>query len=119
MYTTMDCEFFEQTYYYPQPNPQGETCSDDLSWLIYPVVIDQDPKEQVGKTIDVVAEGTISPPLTAPVLWDEHPTSQEVLPELQQVTNNISYYIASNDVTSRYELPPRSTREIPPRRYDP
>ena len=31
MYTTMDCDFFEQSYYYTQPSPQGETVSDDLS----------------------------------------------------------------------------------------
>ena len=50
LYTTMDYDFFEQSYYYPQRDPQRETCSDDLSWLTYLVVIDMDLKEQVGKT---------------------------------------------------------------------
>ena len=61
MYTTMDCDFFEQSYYYTQPRPQGENTSDDLSWLLYPVTIDQEPKEQVGETTDVVTENIVSP----------------------------------------------------------
>ena len=57
----MDCDFFEHSYYYTQPGPQGEMTSDDLSWLVHvvmtdPVVIEStDPKEQVGETIDVVS----------------------------------------------------------------
>ena len=31
MYTTMNCDFFKQSYYYTQPGPQGEKDNDDLS----------------------------------------------------------------------------------------
>ena len=34
MYTTMDCDFFEQTYYYTQPGPQGEISVTDRSFLM-------------------------------------------------------------------------------------
>ena len=33
LHTTMDCDFFENSYLYSQPRPQGETICDDLSWL--------------------------------------------------------------------------------------
>ena len=118
MYTTKDYEFLEQTYYYSQPGPQGKKVSDDLGWLIHPMVIDRDLKEKVGETIDVVTEDIVSPLPTTPVLSNEHPISQEVISQNQQVIDTNFPSIASNDVPSRYELPPRSTRRIPPRRYD-
>ena len=31
MYTTMDCEFFEESYYFSKLGPQGESVSNDLS----------------------------------------------------------------------------------------
>ena len=74
MYTTMDCYIFEQSNYYTQLGPQGETVSDDLRWLIHPVMIDSDPKEQVGETTDVVSKVVVSPLQSAPVPSDEHPT---------------------------------------------
>ena len=44
LYTTMDCDFFESSYYYPQLSPQGETMSgDELSWLTYPTAINSNP----------------------------------------------------------------------------
>ena len=46
----MNCEFFDQSYYYQQPSPQGEIVSEDFRWLTHPIVIDMDPKEQVGET---------------------------------------------------------------------
>ena len=113
----MDCDFFEQSYYYTQPSPQGETVNDDLSWLIYPVMIDQDPKEQVGETTDIVSEAIVSPLQFIPVPSDEHPTEQEVTPEPIIDTSNDD--APSVDIPSRYELPPRSTRGVPPKRYDP
>ena len=123
MYTTMDCDFFEQSYYYPQPGPQGERVSDDLSWLIYPVVKDLNPKEQVGETIEVVTEDIVSPLLTTPVL--EHPIQQEevipqeeVILEPQENSDNNLDHVASVDVPNRYELHLRITTGIPPRRYD-
>ena len=65
----MDCDFFEHSYYYTQPGPQGEMTmtSDDLSWVVYPVMPDQvvsdstDPKEQVGEATDTVSDIIVSP----------------------------------------------------------
>ena len=118
MYNTMDCDFFEQSYYYPQPGPQGERVSDDLSWLIYPVVKDLNPKEQVGETIEVVTEDIVSPLLTTPVL--EHPIQQEevipqeeVILEPQENYDNNLDHVASVDVPNRYKLPPGVQGEFP------
>ena len=73
----MDCDFFEQSYYYTHPGPQGERKSEDLSWLIYQVVIDLlDPKKKVGKTTDVVPKVIVSPLQSDPVLSGEHPNTQ-------------------------------------------
>ena len=136
MYIAMDCDFFEQSYSYTQPSPQGETVSDDLSWLIYPAMIEHDPKEQVGETIDVDFEVIVSHLQFTPVPSNEHPTEQEVTPEPfthvpsnehpteQEVTPEPLIDISNDDVPSvdipnRYELPPRSTRGVPPKRYDP
>ena len=53
IYTTMDCDFFEHSYFYSQLRPQGETVCDDLSWLTYSVTDDLNPKEQVGNPTDI------------------------------------------------------------------
>ena len=136
MYTTMDCDFFEQSYYYTQLGPQGEMSDADLSQLIYPIVNDMpvnnmpvmidkpDSKEQVGETTDDVTEDIVSP-LQIPVTLVEHPNPNEevVVPE-EVISEAVVIMDNSNsamDVTSseRYKLPPRSTRGVPPRRYDP
>ena len=122
----MDCDFFEQSYYYTQPRPQGENTSDDLSWLLYPVTIDQEPKEQVGETTDVVTKNILSPLQTdlqidSAVQPTEHPEElQEVNSNVPEIVESISdNNIADVELPHRYELPPRSTRGIPPNRYDP
>ena len=117
----MDCDFFEQTYYYTRPGPQGEISSnDDLSWLIHPILIDSpDPKEQVGESTDVVSENIISPFPSSPVPPVEHLELQEVNSDDLSVIENSCDNIVNIDVSNRYELPPRSTRGIPPKRYDP
>ncbi|XP_057529747.1 uncharacterized protein LOC130808284 [Amaranthus tricolor] len=49
----MDCDFFEQSYYYSQPDPQGERASNDLSWLICLVVfISGYPAFRVPENLD-------------------------------------------------------------------
>ena len=78
----MDCDFFEQSYYYSQYGPQGDIVNDDLSRLIYHVMIDQDPKEQVGETTNVVSEVIVSPLQPILVLSDGHPKPQEVITEV-------------------------------------
>ena len=112
LYTSMDCDFFEQSYYYSQPRPQGENVSnEDLRWLTHPLVIDPDPKEQVGKIADVVTESIVSPPLDfSPVLCTEHPemNSEEVILKNEVISDNpevvnISDHVVSNDTLDRYE----------------
>ena len=65
----MDSDFFEDSYYYPQVSPQGETVSDDnLSWLIHPTdinqdsIIDHDPTKKVGNLTTVATEDIVIPP---------------------------------------------------------
>ena len=121
LYTTMDCDFFEQSYYYTQPRSQGESVSEDLSWLIHPLADSRDSKEQVGTTTDIATNIVTEPsPQTTPV--PEHPTEQEVTPSspspfIDISTNDI---VPSSVVVPRkYELPLQSTRGMPPKRYDP
>ena len=73
MYTTMDYDIFEQSYYFTQLG-QGETVSDDLEWLIHPVMIYLDPKEQVDETTDVVSKVIVSLLQSTSSPSDEHPT---------------------------------------------
>lgn len=51
----------------------------------------------------------------------EHPPpEQEVIIDPDPSIPNDDIVVASTgDVTRKYELPPRSTRVVPPRRYDP
>ena len=44
MYITMDCEFFEESYYFSQLGPQGESVGNDLNWPTYPVRMDLQSK---------------------------------------------------------------------------
>ena len=118
LYTTMDCDFFEQSYYYTQPRSQGESVSEDLSWLIHPLVDSRDPKEQVGNTADIASENTVSSsPHATPA--PEHPVEQEVTPNPPFIDMSNDDTVPSIDVPRRYEFPPRSTRGVPLRRYDP
>ena len=100
----MDCDFFEQSYYYSQPRPQGENVSsEDLSWLTHPIVIDPDPKEQVGKTTDVVTENIVSPTFDSfPLLSTKHleMNSEEVILENEVISDNpevVSNYISKSN----------------------
>uniref|UniRef100_A0A803MX05 Retroviral polymerase SH3-like domain-containing protein n=1 Tax=Chenopodium quinoa TaxID=63459 RepID=A0A803MX05_CHEQI len=127
VYTTLDCEFFKQTYYYTQLGPQGENLSDDLSWLTYPKMVDPDPTTQVGNTTDATPEAVVPLPLQSPPdppnehPSDDIPSSEEVPSESSPVSYNMPEInpVSNESEQNRYELPPRSTRGVPPRRYDP
>ena len=97
---------------------------DDLSWLTYPIainpdpIIDHDPTEQVGNPTVVVTEDIVHlPPQTTHVLFKAfgEQSEQEVIHE---PLIDIAIEVPSVESPCRYELPPRSTRGIPPRRYD-
>ena len=115
LYTTMDCDFFEHSYYFTQPRSQGESSSEDLSWLIYPLTNGRDPKEQVNDTTVTITETTVLPP-THSISVPEYPAEREVTPSFTDTNNDV---ISSDNISRRYDFPPRSTRGIPPRRYDP
>ena len=122
LYTTMDCDFFEHSPYYTQPQAQEEIMSEDLSWLTHPLADSQAPKEQVGTTTDIATDIVTesSAQTTTPV--PEHPAEQEVTPSPTAPSIDIStdHIVPSSVVVRRkYNLPPRSTRGMPPKRYDP
>ena len=126
VYTTLDYEFFEQSYYYTQLSPQGKNMSDDLSWLTYPEMVDPDPTTQVGNTIDVAPEAADSLPLpSTPNPPNEHLSNDISSVEVPSDSSSVSYNmpeinpVSSESEQNRYELPPRSMRGVPPRRYDP
>ena len=98
---------------------------DDLSWLTYPIainpdpIIDHDPIEKVGNPTAVATKDIVHPPpQTIHILSEtsrEH-SEQEVVPEpLIDITNDVP----SVGSPRRYELPLRSMKGIPTRRYDP
>ena len=75
----------------------------------------RDPKEQVNDTTVTITETTVLPP-THSIAVPEYPADLEVTPNSIDVNNDV---MSSDNVSRRYELPPRNTRGIPPRRYDP
>uniref|UniRef100_A0A803KYB0 Reverse transcriptase Ty1/copia-type domain-containing protein n=1 Tax=Chenopodium quinoa TaxID=63459 RepID=A0A803KYB0_CHEQI len=107
--------------------PQGENLSDDLSWLTYPKMVNPDPTTQVGNTTDATPETVVPLPLQSPPdppnehPSDDIPSSEEVPSESSPVSYNMPEInpVSNESEQNRYELPPRSTREVPPRRYDP
>ena len=124
LYTTMNCEFFEHSYFYSQLRPQGETTCDELSWLTHSVTNDLNPKEQVGNPTDIATENIVLLSFQAFPTLSEASSNQEVVCEPQevlfepesQIDDDISGIVNS---PCRYELPPRSKRGVPQRRYDP
>ena len=79
MYTTMDCDFFEQSCYYTQPSPQGENGDEDLSWLTYAGRID--PTEQVGNTTNTAPKYIVPSSQCTSTPSDEPSTKPEVVSE--------------------------------------
>uniref|UniRef100_A0A3Q7F038 GAG-pre-integrase domain-containing protein n=1 Tax=Solanum lycopersicum TaxID=4081 RepID=A0A3Q7F038_SOLLC len=100
--------------------PQGETTNDDLSWLIYPEMMDLDPPTQVSNTADVNFETSVSAPSpqSTPMTTTEHPESTSVKVNSESCTVPTDS-VSSDNCQNRYELPHRSTRGVPPKRYDP
>ena len=124
LYTTMDCDFFEHSNFYSQLRPQGETTCDDLSWLTHSVTNDLNPKKQVGNPTDIATENIVLLPSQPLPTVSEASHDQEVACEPQEVltepepqTNDDISGIVNSPY--RYQLPSRSKRGIPPRRYDP
>ena len=98
-----------------------------MSWLTHHVTVDLNPKEQVGIPTDVATEDIVPPfSQAAPILSDAS-SEQEMLPDPQEevIFEPKTLIDATNDISSavelpcRYELPPRNTRGVLPRRYDP
>ena len=118
----MDFEIFQETFYHAQHSSQREIVSDDLRWLlhqVHPIVSDTGPKEQVGETINVVSDDIVSPLQSTLVTTNEHPIPQEVSSEQVHTISNNPINIVNVSVPNKYELPPRSTWGVLPKRYDP
>ena len=109
---------------------------EDLSWLICPLRLDT--KEQVGNTTVTTSDGIVSPfQFTPSIIPDTHSNDE---PEINsepnmivpstvsnvtsvdesviEMTNDEPNDVASVEMSSMYELAPRSTRGVPPKRYD-
>ena len=82
-------------------------------------MIDSEPKEQLGDTTDVVSKDIVSPLQPIPVLPIEHPEPEEENFYVPQMIDNNSKIFLDADIQNRFELPPKSTRGIPPKRYIP
>lgn len=82
---------------------------------------DTEPKEQViGGINDVVLENIVSPLQDGPMTTNEHPEPREVSSEQVPIdTNNNPIDTVTVSMPNRYDLPPRSTRGVPAKRYDP
>ena len=146
--TTMDCDFVEIEFYYHHLQSQGESPSEDLSWLVHPELSTLDPKEQVGDTTEAT-DNTLPPDHPEmPVLPNTMPTNptmseSPVQNDIEVCTSELNHILEfrafeSTDMLSesenvepgtnvngslssdqgRYELPPRSTRGVPPKTYD-
>lgn len=91
----------------------------------------RDHIEQVGSTTENTSENKVNHSSdSSSIRSTEHPTisTEEVSLELEQTNHDVSAESDSNsDITNvinsgeheRYQLPPRSTRGVPPKRYDP
>ncbi|XP_057518458.1 uncharacterized protein LOC130799377 [Amaranthus tricolor] len=106
----------------------GENRSEDPSWLISPSRID--PKEQVGYTTDTASE-TLERLTLQFTPAPEHPDSPESPEVMGNTSDNMmvdnedtEFSVEINndqgvEMSNGYELPPRKTRGVPPKRYDP
>ena len=132
MYTTLDCDFHENSYYYHHLRCQGEKQTTyDLSWL----TVHTDSKEQVGNTPEIGFETPVQHLSLPKSLF---PLSSDPSMEVNQTTTNPSncdencpiIEIQENEEATKtipetveelteHKLPPRSTRGILPKRYDP
>ena len=99
--------------------------NDDLSWQTYSTaikldpIIDHDPTEKVGNPTVVVIEDTVHPPPQTTHILSKASREQPEQALIPKPLINIFNDVPSVESPCRYELPPRSTRGIPPRRYDP
>uniref|UniRef100_A0A803ND66 Reverse transcriptase Ty1/copia-type domain-containing protein n=1 Tax=Chenopodium quinoa TaxID=63459 RepID=A0A803ND66_CHEQI len=149
MYTTMDCDLVETKYFYHHLRSQGESSGDDLSWLTYPEIgtDPKEQVDTTAETTDNIIQfdqiGTITNDHTT--LSEDPPSNKVCNPDsshntestnLSSEDESIEQNILSKtpersesgneDVESEqvsypenYVLPPRSTRVIPPKRYNP
>uniref|UniRef100_A0A803NBZ0 Uncharacterized protein n=1 Tax=Chenopodium quinoa TaxID=63459 RepID=A0A803NBZ0_CHEQI len=149
MYTTMDCDFVETEYFYHHLRSQGESSGDDLSWLTYPEIgIDpKEQVDTTAETTDNIIQfdqiGTITndhttlsedPPSnkvcnpdsshnteSTNLSFEDESIKQNILSKTPESSESGNEDVESEQVScpENYVLPPRSTRGIPPKRYNP
>lgn len=131
MYTTMDCDFLETEYYYSgtnQPTVQGESTSGEepLDWLLdlpFSSIIDQDG--YAGADNGVQSEPDMHTPSRSPssdipeVSSSVSGSNHTVFPTASFNHENAESVPIESDPPqqTKYVLPPRSTRGVPPRQY--
>ncbi|CAO2841169.1 unnamed protein product [Amaranthus hypochondriacus] len=127
MYVTLDCDFNEETYYY-HLRCQGEKVSDDLSWLI----VNPDNIERDDTVVETTTEAHVQSPQPQPPTLSQgynevqlndlsnNASNEDVDESIQDIpSTDASGDISREESSPKYKLPPRSTRGVPPKRYDP
>ena len=136
----MNCTFLETKYFFsPHLSGQGENLGDPLSWLSTTMsVSDNGPPEQVrGSTepiLDNVQSIELSPEQLVSPTGDSVSVSISQTPSTADKSNDVAVTVGASlerdsggvtdlsgeeEAPTRYVLPPRSTRGIPPKRYEP
>ena len=131
LFTTMDCTFLEEEYFFPSPtSSEGETTAQSPplpNWLSQegPELDHSSLPEstpELGDT-DHLVQSSISTSQPEPdtVEYPEEHTTEVCESELSPGSNNLTTEPISLEApeTGQYVLPPRNNRGIPPRRYDP
>ena len=121
----MDCEFFESEFYCNRLRCQREKQDDDLRWLTGSWMSNLDQNEQVGGATERTYLVVQSIPQT---ILSEDQVSNLANEHESLVTNivdvpNDEIVEAEKEETGEnhcqnYVLPPRTTRGVPPKRYD-
>ena len=132
----MDCEFIENEFNYHQLRCQREKHDDDLRWLVSSWLSNLDPTDQVGNATESPQQDVLSTPLPLPILSDHHVSCTNHDNDVLKVLDNDNVIVdalteevvtdtvetgnhdGQNVDSESYVLPPRSTRVVPPRRYD-
>ena len=146
MYTTMDCDFLETKFFFHNHlSDQGEnTTVDPLSWLISPglglsEVVSTEPVDEVtGPTMEPepISENMeqqldmdVSTPELSSLLSENSESTEVSITQNENSNVELSDPLLSTvsveptdqgvQPQEKYMLPPRSTRGVPPKRYEP
>lgn len=129
MYVTMDCDFQEDSYYYHLSRQGEKQENDDLSGLTG----NTGQIEQEDTGTETATETNVQPqplPQTSTLSKDHHEVQSDSLADSVVERNEFVDEFIQESATDnepitlegsppKYKLPSRSTRGVPPKRYDP